>query len=123
MIPVRQESEREFILGGKLLVRSLTVYGNAEYFDVLFLKVGERIAKRTCLFSAARRIIFRVKIEHYFLAAQTFKLDDFAVGVLCGEVGRDTSFFRHCSLLQSWLGITSRAHILSTCPRTTEKLR
>src|SRR4030095_3053888 len=101
MIPVRQESEREFILGGKLLVRSLTVYGNAEYFDVPFLKVSERITKRTSLFGATRSIILRVKIEYYFLAAQIFKPNGLTVRVFCDEVGRDASFFGHSSLLRS----------------------
>jgi hypothetical protein len=49
-------------------VRSLTVFGNAENFDVPFLKISERIAKRTSLFGATRRIILRVKIEYDFLA-------------------------------------------------------
>jgi hypothetical protein len=97
MIRVRQEREREFILGGKLLMRSLTVYGNPEYFDVPFLKVRECVAKRTSLFGATRRIILWVKIEYYFLAAQIFKPNGLAVRVFCGEVGRDTSFFGHLS--------------------------
>src|SRR5258705_4101847 len=101
MIRVRQEREREFILGGKLLVGSLTVYGNAEYFNVPFPKVSECVAERTSLFGATRRIILRVKIEYYFLAAQIFKPNGLAVLVFCGEVGRDTSFFGHCSLLLS----------------------
>src|SRR5258705_6004332 len=101
MVRIGQEREREFIFGGKLLVRSLTVFGNAEYFDVAFLKISERVAKRTSLFGATRRIILRVKIEYYSLAAEIFKPNGLAVLVFCGEVGRDTSFFGHCSLLLS----------------------
>src|SRR4030095_487428 len=88
-------------LGGKLLVRSLTVYGNAEYFDVPFPKVRERVQIRRSLFGAPGTIILREKIEYSFLAAQIFKPNGLPVRVFCDEVGRDASFFGHSSLLRS----------------------
>jgi hypothetical protein len=95
MIRVSQECEGEFILGGKLLVRSLTVYGYTQYLDATFPKVSERIAKRAGLFSAPGRIIFGIKIEHHFLATQSLELNSFTVRVIRTEIGRYSSFFEH----------------------------
>src|SRR5712691_4197537 len=99
MIRIGQKGERKFVLSGKLLVRSLTVYGDAKYFDASLFKVRKRIAKRTGFFRASGRIVFGIKIENYFLAAKFLKPDSFIVRVFRGKVRRNTSFFKHGYLL------------------------
>src|SRR5882724_96819 len=121
MIRISKECEGEFILSSKLLVRSLTVYGNTQYLDATFPKVSERIAKRAGLFSAPRRIIFGIKIEHHFLATQSLEPNSFTVRVIRTEIRRYSSFFEH--VLTPILASQRAAHFRPLPPAQQESMR
>ena len=70
LVLVRNQLERERLLGLEVFVGLQAVAGHAQYDGVGSLELRDVIAKVLALRGAARRVVFRIEIDHHLLALE-----------------------------------------------------
>src|SRR6185503_2952971 len=86
VVHIGKQREIQIVLCGELLMGLLTVGRDSEHDGAEFLNRADVVSKCTSLDRAARRKVFRVKVQNYFFAFKVRKLDLFAVAVVQREL-------------------------------------
>jgi hypothetical protein len=82
VLGVGEQREGQVVLLNEFLMRSLAVGADAEDDDVAFGGFYVCVAEPARFFRSARRVVFRVKVQHHFLAFIIGQLHGFAGGIL-----------------------------------------
>jgi len=89
LVRIREQVERQLLLGLEFLVRGETVPRGAEDNGLLAPELRVQVPEVLAFLCAAWRCVLGVEVQHNVLAAQVFEADLPVAGCVAGEIGDD----------------------------------